>query len=147
MGPNLVWLVSLWKGEFRTQTHPRENAMGRWKAENRMMLLEVREHQRWPANHQTQGERPSMDSVPWLLEGINSDDSMVLVTADLSEWVKSLSCVGLFATQWTVACQASPSTGFSRQEYWSGLSFPSPGDLPDLQKYWITSYITENSIF
>ena len=58
--------------------------MGRWKAENRMMLLEVREHQRWPANHQTQGERPSIDSVPWLLEGINSDDSMVLVTADLA---------------------------------------------------------------
>ena len=32
---------------------------------------------------------------------------------------------------WTVACQAPPSMGFSRQEYWSGLSFPSPGDLPD----------------
>ena len=58
--------------------------MGRWKAENRMMLLEVREHQRWPANHQTQGERPRIDSLPWLLEGISSDDSMVLVTADLA---------------------------------------------------------------
>ena len=34
-------------------------------------------------------------------------------------------------TQWTVACQAPPSMGFSRQEYWSGLPFPSPGDLPD----------------
>ena len=45
--------------------------------------------------------------------------------------VKSLSCVRLFATPWTVAYQASPSMGFSRQEYWSGLSFPSPGDLPD----------------
>ena len=32
---------------------------------------------------------------------------------------------------WTVAHQASPSMGFSRQEYWSGLPFPSPGDLPD----------------
>ena len=32
---------------------------------------------------------------------------------------------------WTVAYQASPSMGFSRQEYWSGLPFPSPGDLPD----------------
>ena len=31
---------------------------------------------------------------------------------------------------WTVAHQASPSMGFSRQEYWSGLPFPSPGDLP-----------------
>ena len=45
--------------------------------------------------------------------------------------VQSLSHVQLFATQWTVAYQASPSMGFSRQEYWSGLPFPSPGDLPD----------------
>ena len=44
--------------------------------------------------------------------------------------VKSLSRVQLFATPWTVAYQASPSMGFSRQEYWSGLPFPSPGDLP-----------------
>ena len=36
-----------------------------------------------------------------------------------------------FATPWTVAYQASPSMGFSRQECWSGLPFPSPGDLPD----------------
>ena len=35
------------------------------------------------------------------------------------------------ATQWTVACQAPLCIGFSRQEYWSGLPFPSPGDLPD----------------
>ena len=45
--------------------------------------------------------------------------------------VKSLSHVWLFLTPCTVACQASPSTGFSRQEYWSGLMFPSPGNLPD----------------
>ena len=45
--------------------------------------------------------------------------------------MKSLSRVRLFATLWTVAYQASPSMGFSRQEYWSGLPFPSPGDLPD----------------
>ena len=40
------------------------------------------------------------------------------------------SCLTL-ATPWTVACQAPLSMGFSRQEYWSGLPFPSPGDLPD----------------
>ena len=44
--------------------------------------------------------------------------------------VKSLSQVRLFATPWTIAHQAPPSMGFSRQEYWSGLPFPSPGDLP-----------------
>ena len=43
--------------------------------------------------------------------------------------VKSLSRVRLFATPWTVAHQAPLSMGFSRQEYWSGLPFPSPGDL------------------
>ena len=42
-----------------------------------------------------------------------------------------LSCAFLFATPWTVARQASLSTEFSRQEYWSGLPFPSLGDLPD----------------
>ena len=36
-----------------------------------------------------------------------------------------------FATPWTIACQAPLSMGFSRPEYWSGLPFPSPGDLPD----------------
>ena len=46
--------------------------------------------------------------------------------------VKSLSSVRLFATPWTIAYQAPPSMGFSRQECWSGLPFPSPGDLPDL---------------
>ena len=45
--------------------------------------------------------------------------------------VKSLSPVRLFATSWTVAYQAPPSMGFSRQDCWSGLPFPSPGDLPD----------------
>ena len=45
--------------------------------------------------------------------------------------VKSLSHVRLFATPWTVTYSASPSVGFSRQEYWSGLPFPSPGDLPN----------------
>ena len=43
----------------------------------------------------------------------------------------SLSRVRLCATPWTVACQAPLSIGFSREEYWSGLLFPSPGDLPD----------------
>ena len=45
--------------------------------------------------------------------------------------VKLLSCVWLFEIPWTVAYQAPPSMEFSRQEYWSGLPFPSPGDLPD----------------
>ena len=45
--------------------------------------------------------------------------------------VKSLSLVRLFVTTWTIAHQAPPAMGFSRQQYWSGLPFPSPRDLPD----------------
>ena len=45
--------------------------------------------------------------------------------------MKLLSCVQRYVTPWTVAYQAPPSMGFSRRDYWSGLLFPSPGDLPD----------------
>ena len=45
--------------------------------------------------------------------------------------MKSLSRVHLFVTPWTVAYQDLRSMGFSRQEYWSGLPFPFPGDLPN----------------
>ena len=40
-------------------------------------------------------------------------------------------CLTLYVTPWTIAHQASLSMGFARQEYWSGLPFPFPGDLPD----------------
>ena len=45
--------------------------------------------------------------------------------------MQSLSCVQLFVTPWTVAHQAPLSMEFSRQEYWGGLPFPPPRDLPD----------------
>ena len=48
------------------------------------------------------------------------------IVKDVSRSVMSDSAI-----PWTVACQAPLSMKFSRQEYWSGLSFPSPGDLPD----------------
>ena len=56
---------------------------------------------------------------------------MLLKLMDEKVKVKSVSCVQLFSTLWTVAHQAPPPMGFSRQEYWSGLPFLSPGDLPD----------------
>ena len=58
-------------------------------------------------------------------------DSYFKLFSLLKVKVKSLSRVRLFATPWTVANQAPLSMGFSRQEYWSGLPFPSPGDLPN----------------
>ena len=59
----------------------------------------------------------------------------ILFIASFDTWklfsfvVQSLSHVRLFATPWSIAHQAPLSMGFSRQEYWSGLPFPSPGDL------------------
>ena len=43
----------------------------------------------------------------------------------------SFNCVQLFVIPWTIACKAPKSVEFSGQEHWSGLPFPSPGDLPD----------------
>ena len=53
--------------------------------------------------------------------------------------MKSLSHVQLFVTPWTVAYQAPPSMGFSRQEYWSGLPFPSPmvKNPPAMWEIWV----------
>ena len=54
-----------------------------------------------------------------------------MITNIMKESEAAQSCLRLFSIPWTVAYQAPPSMGFSRQEYWSGLPFPSPGDLPD----------------
>ena len=59
-----------------------------------------------------------------------ADDTTLMAESERKK-VKLLSLVQLFVTPWTVACQAPLSMGFSRQEYWSGLQFPSPGDLPN----------------
>ena len=55
--------------------------------------------------------------------------NVVLVSALCAQ--SHFGCVQLLLTLWTVAHHAPLSMGFSRQEYWSGLPFPLPGDLPD----------------
>ena len=64
--------------------------------------------------------------------------SLYCITQNTKPWL-SLSHVWLLVTAWTVALQAPLSTGCSRQEYWSGLPFPSPGDLPSLSNKYILS--------
>ena len=71
----------------------------------------------------TQESNPGLPHCKWILYHLSEITFM--------NFVKSLSRVQLFAIPWTVAHQAPPSVGFSRQEYWSGLPFPSPGDLPN----------------
>ena len=86
----------------------------KWGNNDRLYFLGLQNHCRWwlqPWNWKT--------LAPWKK------------SYDHSEEVKLLSCVRLFATRWTVAHQAPLSMGFSGQEHWSGLPFPSPGDLPD----------------
>ena len=75
----------------------------------------------------TQGSNPGLPHCRQILYQLSHNRSPVY---SISE-VKSLSRVCLFAILWTVAYQAPPSMGFSRQEYWIGLPVPSPGDLPD----------------
>ena len=72
----------------------------------------------------------------WMRLNKNNPQRVSAWTSLVVQWlrkvkVKLLSCVRLFATPWTAAYHASPSMGFSRQEYWSGLQFPSSGDLPN----------------
>ena len=55
----------------------------------------------------------------------------LLLCVHTSMHAQSLSCVHLFVTLWPVAHQAPLSMEFFRQEYWRGLPFPSPGDVPD----------------
>ena len=75
----------------------------------------------------TDGSPPG--SHPWDSPGKNTGVGCHFLLQCMK--VKSLSHVRLFETPWTVAYQAPPSMGFSRPEYWSGLPFPCPGDLPD----------------
>ena len=90
-----------------------------------------------PENRQLKKEKKSLLQVPsfsWLVLGI-SHFSLILTAIKQDKYyflkVKSLSCVQLFATPWTIAYQAPSSMGFSRQGFWSGLPFPSPEDLPN----------------
>ena len=56
---------------------------------------------------------------------------ILTVQLNVAVVVQLLNRVQLFVTPWTIAYQAPPSQEFPRQEYWNGLPFPSPGDLPD----------------
>ena len=79
---------------------------------------------------------PSGSTVPGILQARTLERVAISFS---NAWkgkvkVKSLSRVRLLATPWTVAYQAPPSTGFSRQEYWSGVPLPSPLDTAEIIK-------------
>ena len=70
--------------------------------------------------------QPTRLPRPWDSPGKNTGVGCHFLLQCMKVKLKSLSCVRLFATPWTAAYQAPPSTGFSRQEYWSGVPLPSP---------------------
>ena len=73
-----------------------------------------------------------LEKAKFKITFFSSINNFISLPVEGGRWnVKLLSHVRLFATLWTVAYQAPLSRGFSRQEYWNGLPFPSPGDLPD----------------
>ena len=75
---------------------------------------------------------PNPGSFPIWWNSINPWVILFLFLCDwLSEWVSECSVMSNSVTPWTIAHQAPLSLGFSRQEWWSGLPSPPPGDLPD----------------
>ena len=80
----------------------------------------MRERMEHPREEREREDISRLNSIHW-------GESVPIVKVK----VKSLSRVQLFLTPWTVAYKAPPSMGFSRQEYWSGLPFPSAEDLPN----------------
>ena len=85
----------------------------------------------WIIDEWDRVSHPEKDS--WIYVNLISDKSNFLKKVK----VKSLSRVRLFVTRWTVAHQAPPSMGFSRQEYWSGLPFPSRGSSWHRDRTWV----------
>ena len=71
-------------------------------------------------------QQPTRLPRPWDSPGKNTGVGCHFLLQCMKVKVKSLSRVRLFATPWTAAYQALPSTGFSRQEYWNGVPSPSP---------------------
>ena len=89
----------------------------------------------WTAAHQPSLSITNSQSLPKLMsiESVMPSNHFILrcPLLLLPSIFPSISHVQLFVTPWTVACQAPLSMGFSRQEYWSGLPCPPPGDLPN----------------
>ena len=74
---------------------------------------------------------PQSSPIPRILQA-RTLERVAISFSNAWKWkvkVKTLSCIRLLATPWTAAYQASPSMGFSRQEYWSGVPLPSPTEL------------------
>ena len=123
-GPAFPWESSEWSSLLRHS--------GR-SCSLRLVLVFDPQPQHWTRGNYTRRQRQKIRPAFSLLYELHLKE---LLWSHSRLWihterVKSLSRVWLFAIPWTVAYQAPLSMEFSRQEYWSGLPFPSPGDLPN----------------
>ena len=143
-----VWLTLLWFSIYCNDLEPNSKnfrglpALWFGKKKKKKEQLGLYEHLILFSFFHNEDFSPRIRMSPllyWLNSSVPSDhQSLFIIFPDVLrkpsfavlKWVKSLSRVWLFATPWTVAYQAPPSMGFSRQAYWSGVPFPSPGDLP-----------------
>ena len=110
---------------------------------NRIEILEISSHTHFQLIHDNNGakniqwRKDSLQKVVlgnlerYILKNKTKMRTLFYMTHKKEKEVKPLRPVPLFATPWTAARQAPLSVGFSRQEDWSGLPFPSPGDLPN----------------
>ena len=94
----------------------------------------LEEYMKWMYNSSVVGV--TTEPITWPVKGemlqIKVMKTIIIAGMCMYTYVPShFSCVWLFVTLRTVACQAPLSMGFSRQEYWSGLACPFPGNLPD----------------
>ena len=93
---------------------------------------------------------PPGSPVPGILQA-RTLEWVAISFSNAGKWkvkVKSLSHVWLLATPWTAAYQAPPSMGFSRQEYWSGVPLPSPGEfLTLLESHLLNAFPSRHIIF
>ena len=99
----------------------------------------AKSHQSCPTLCDPIDSSPPGSAVPGILQ-VRTLEWVAISFSNAWKWkvkVKSLSCVRLLATPWTAAYQASPSMGFSRREYWSGVPSPSPPALAG--KFFTTS--------
>ena len=92
------------------------------------LLVGIQSHWHWLSFYDIKANGWDQQDYSGVFNGMSSPWNALFC---LSEWVKSISRVRVFATPCTVVYQAPQSMDFSRQEYWSGLPFPSPGDLPN----------------
>ena len=133
MGVANVMIMTLTRGWHEVQSHRRcDKKSRRQKGWERLAAAAAKSLQSCPTLcNPIEGNSPG-SPVPGILQ-VRTLEWVAISFSNAWKWkvkVKSLSRVRLLATPWTVAHQAPPSMGFSRQEYWSGVPLPSPGILP-----------------